>query len=302
MLPTFIVAGAGRSSTTSLHSYLSAHPEIFMSPKKETDFFSFVNKDVSFSGPFDEGFADTIITNQASYEQLFDAAPNVSAIGETSPSYLFFPAAANNIFQLIPNAKVIITLRNPADRAFSNYLQHVMLGHEHESFETALALEQERADAGWRWAYQYRQESLYAHKVKHYFDVFGRDNVSVHLFEDLRANPVAELSAICRLLDVNANYYETYNFIKKNQSGLPRSKVVHNFLRQDNIVKRATKPFMPSRIRKSIHKFLSARNYAFDDKPVMLEDTRSELRAYFKHDCLALEALLGRDLSSWYEE
>src|SRR5882672_9220913 len=115
-LPNFFIVGAPKAGTTSLYYYLSHHPEVFMSPVKEPNFFSYdetVKQNLYHKekgvGKFEE------------YRQLFASSNgHHKAIGEASVSYLFYPSVPQRIHELVPKAKIIISLRNPVERAYSH--------------------------------------------------------------------------------------------------------------------------------------------------------------------------------------
>src|SRR5262245_16436607 len=114
--PNFFIVGAAKAGTTSLHAYLSAHPQVFMPALKEPHYFA----DFELSPEFDNFMP--VIRDQPAYQDLFRGSQGSTAVGEASPSYLCDPAAAARIKAAIPDAKIVISLRNPVDRAYSHYL------------------------------------------------------------------------------------------------------------------------------------------------------------------------------------
>lgn len=183
MLPNFLIVGAAKSGTTSLYNYCTQHPEIFMSPVKEPYFFSFINIKPNFKGPYDQKTNEKeIICDIKEYERLFENVNNERAIGECSNSYLYFRNTAKIIKRYIPHCKIIIILRNPVERAYSHYLQHVMLGHEDQTFEVALEKEEERKKNNWRWHYHYVGQGLYYCQVKRYLNQFGKDKIAIYIY------------------------------------------------------------------------------------------------------------------------
>lgn len=106
MLPNFLIVGAARAGTTSLYYYLKQHPDVFMSPKKEIDFFD-VDKN------FEKGLDW--------YERYFEGYTGQKAIGEASPLYMYLEKVPKRIAKVIPDVKLIFILRNPVDRAYSHY-------------------------------------------------------------------------------------------------------------------------------------------------------------------------------------
>src|SRR5688572_27472269 len=126
-LPDFLVVGAAKAGTISLYHYLAQHPDVFMSPVNECNFFALetANWDREYLGPVDRFYIDQhCVRNLDAYHRLFEAARAGSVIGECSPLYLFSDVAPARIHAHIPNAKIIVILRQPIDRAFSNY-QHL---------------------------------------------------------------------------------------------------------------------------------------------------------------------------------
>ena len=121
-LPNFVVIGAAKAGTTALYWYLQEHPEVFMSPLKETNFFAYgVDPEgrLLYGDPELHRFP---IKNLDAYADLFAGAGDEKAVGEASPIYLECPEAAGRIQQLLPEARIICGLRDPVDRAYSDYL------------------------------------------------------------------------------------------------------------------------------------------------------------------------------------
>src|SRR5580765_4773440 len=137
-LPNFFIVGAAKSGTTSLYEYMKMHPEVYMAPIKETHHFSTdidntqfrpnyarsLNKDLTsfLEGDMSDGIFHAFVKDWNQYVKLFGKVNSEKAIGEVTNSYLYSHEAAQNILSRFPNAKVIMILRNPIDRAFSHYL------------------------------------------------------------------------------------------------------------------------------------------------------------------------------------
>ncbi len=301
MLPNFLIVGAAKAGTTSLYNYLKQHPEIFMSPVKEPHFFSFIDIKPDFKGPYDQKTNEKeIISDYNEYKGLFKNVTNEKAIGECSNSYLFLKNTEQNIKKYIPHCKIIIILRNPIERAYSHYLQFVMLGQEDLTFEAAMEKEEVRKKLNWRWHYQLVGQGLYYHQVKRYLDRFGLGNVKIHLFEELKQDPEALMKKIFQFLCVDRNFTPEFDKIY-NKTGLPKNLFLHKFLRQSNFIKEMTRPFTTSRVRKKIYSFLSYINYEYERNPLMNEETRRYLINIFRDDCLKLQELINIDLSVWFD-
>src|SRR3954468_6264414 len=163
-LPNFLIVGAPKCGTTSLYQYLGQHPEVYMSRLKEPRYFP----------SFGLVPGTDLVRTRAEYEQLFDGATTERAIGEATPNYLHAPQAAERIVAELPDAKIIVSLRNPADRAYSSYLGRGRRGVEKRPVQDAVQPGNYFFDA-----------SLYSDALARYFAVFGRRRVKVVLFDDL---------------------------------------------------------------------------------------------------------------------
>ena len=297
MLPNFLVVGAAKAGTTSVYQYLIQHPQIYMSPIKEPYFFSFIDSKPAFKGPYDDKTNKTIVTKIEDYEKLFENVVNEKAIGECSNSYLYFKYTAENIRKMIPACKIIVILRNPADRAYSHYLQSIMLGHEKLSFKDALQNERVRKEKNWRWHYQYIGQSMYYEQVLQYYNCFGGENVKIFLFEELINAPMKLMENIFEFLRVDSSFEPVTK--KHNATGLPKNNMLHKFLSYDNWIKNITRPFTSSKLRGMIYKMILSKNYNYKNKTKLDDGLKKELKLLFKEDIIKLEKLTNRDLSNW---
>lgn len=304
MLPNFLVVGAAKSGTTALYKYLGQHPEIFMSPYKEPHFFAFEGKSLDFKGPRDAAMMRYMTVNDPDeYRALFDPVTDEKAIGEASPMYLYIPGTAQNIKRHIPDAKLIVILRNPADRAYSNFLHMVRDDREPCSeFADALADEPRRIEENWYASWHYRQMGFYHDQVKNYLDLFGREQLGIYLHEDLQYTPIPTLQSMFHFLGVDDSFTPDVS-VRYNESGTHKNrtlKKVHTYLLKPDSVKTAVKPFIPLRLRRKVIARVVGgirdRNLA---KPSSSEETRIRLVEEYREDVLRLEGLIGRDLSDW---
>ena len=138
----FFVVGAARSGTTSLYQYLSQHPQVYLPPVKELNYFSQVTSDQyqDYEEPLpNKTYHTKIIQSAESYDRLFEGASEGLLKGDVSPSYLWHHQTAKRIAEHNPNAKILVTLRHPVKRAFSHYLMAKSVGYDHStSFEKAI--------------------------------------------------------------------------------------------------------------------------------------------------------------------
>jgi hypothetical protein len=192
--PDFIIVGTQRGGTTSLYRYLTAHPEIGQAFRKEVHFFDRY---------FDKGL-DWYLAH-------FPLRGEFPVVGEASPYYLFHPAAPARILAAVPQAKFIVLLRNPVDRAYSQYHMKVDRGLETLSFGEAIEREPERLavsddplDPAWR-HHSYLARGVYVDQIRRWFDCFPRDRFLIFKSEDFYAEPLPMLHQTQAFLGVSAH-------------------------------------------------------------------------------------------------
>lgn len=296
-MPNFFIVGAARSGTTSLDRYLSQHPEIYMAPRKEVNFFT--AEHFPCTGPGDERINREVIRNKNQYTRLFAGVTAEKAIGESSVFYLCYPGTAERIAQTVPDAGIIMVLRDPVDRAYSAYLHLLRNGREHLGFEEALCLEEERRQKGYEPMWWYKELGLYYEQVKRYLDVFGRQCVKVLLYDELFANPTQILHDAFVFLGVKKDVVIDTS-LHYNPGGIPKSRILYRFL--DKFI--AEPGLLEKRIKSLIPVHLRA-VYANKAMRMLLQSVpmdlhlHAQLKAYFAEDVRKLEDLLHRDLSHW---
>jgi Sulfotransferase family len=297
-MPNFFIVGAARSGTTSLDRYLSQHPEIYITPRKEAHFFAADH--FPRTGPGDEGLNREVIRDKEQYAQLFAGAAGAKAIGESSVFYLCFPGTAERIAQAIPDAKTIIILREPVARAYSAYMHLVRDGRETLGFVEGLSREEERKQKGFEPMWWYRELSLYYRQVKCYLDVFGTQRVKVLLYEEFFANPGLVLRDVFTFLgvkeDVSINTSVHYNL-----AGVPKSRKLYtlldNFIHEPSPLEKHIRSLVPLHLRIA----WASKVKGMLLSPVPLNSQiHAELKAYFAEEVGKLEDLLQRDLLCWH--
>ena len=290
-MPNFFIVGAQKAGTTSLYHYLNQHPEVYMSPRKEPHFFEGMNQE--YRRP---GRRSVPVSDLAEYEALFEGASGEPAIGEASASYLYSSRAPGLIKSSVPDAKLIAILRNPADRAYSNFLHCVQVGREPlGSFAVALQAEESRMRDKWGPLWYYKDKGFYHAQVKRYFDVFGRDQVGVWLYEDLRNDAFGTLGEVFRFLGVDERFVPDTS-VEHNPSGVPRGGKLYKGVRaltarNPVLVERV----LPARLRGYV------KNRIFVKPPPFPPELREGLIHSYKEDILGLQELIERDLSAWLE-
>jgi hypothetical protein len=279
--PHFIIIGAGKCGTTSLHDYLNQHPEIYLCPKKET--FFFINAQARTNH---QKWGS--VTTLEEYLSLFADAPQGAILGEISTNYYAYPESAALIHQAIPNTKIIAILRNPSHRAFSSYQMFVKEGHEQRSFSEIVTARTQHITRGF-----YYQELL------PFYQQFPKTQIKILLFDDLVKNPQAFLQELFGFIGVRADF--TPDMSKRGrEGGLPKRRWLHRLLTQDNPLRRAIaqgmKLLVPLEKRQQLREKLVKQNIA----PETLDrETHDRLIALYRDDIQQLQTLIDRDLSHW---
>jgi sulfotransferase family protein len=293
-VPTFVIIGAENTGTVALHRYLVQHPGIFMAPVRDPLFFAFAGEHPAFSGPGDVELQRRIVTTLEQYLGLFENGAHCRVRGELSGAYLYYPAAARRLRELAPDTKLIVTLRCPADRAYSNFLHARLLGREPiRKFEEALKVEPNRISEGWSHFFHYRAKGWYYRQLLPWLDLFPREQIMINLYEDLRSDPAGLVRDIFRFIGVDAEYpinWET----KYNLSGPTWGVQLRLFLQRSSP---AARNFVPDRLRAGIKE--TVQRYTTGPSIAPSAIRREMLQAYAP-DIEKLAKLLGRDLSLWF--
>jgi len=293
--PNFLLVGAAKSGTTSLFNYLTQHSDIYIPEVKECRFFSQLPK--NYKGLGAEFFPNSGITNERVYFKLFCEHED-KVCGDMSNDYLYYyEKSIKNIKKYLGDEiKIVIVLRKPIERAFSNYMHHIRDGWENISFEQALDDENRRIEENWGWSYHYVKTGMYYYQVKAYLDNFRQ--TKIYFFEELKFKD-SLLKDLYAFLEVRFTK-ELKDNKEYNVSGYPRNKLVHNFLNKDNAIKKIIKPVVNSILPKgSIQKVVSNIQNKNLKKVSMKNDTRERLKNVFEDDIKKLSNLIEMDLSHW---
>jgi len=212
MLPTFLIIGAARCGTTTLYTYLQSHPQIYLRPNKRPEPHFFFK---------DDEYAKGIDYYQRNF---FPATGEWNAVGEASTSYIFGPEVPGRIFRHLPEARLVAILRNPIDRAYSNYRHSVRSGLETLDFATAIERETERETEieGTPLAvikpFSYIARGFYHAQLKNFLSVFDRSQLAVLIFEEFCRAPGSALRHVCEFLGVDHEWQPDRLDIAVNQS------------------------------------------------------------------------------------
>jgi hypothetical protein len=298
-LPDFFVLGAPKAGTTALHAALDRHPQIHMSAVKEPKFFLCHGEPPRHNGPGDRHSDREWIWRRSDYESLFDDAPTSARKGESTPLYLADPAAHRAIHELVPRAQMIVIVRDPVDRAYSNWAHLWSDGLEPVgNFLEACKLEEERMAAGWAPFWQYLSLGRYGEQLQHLHTLFPRPTVHVVRYRDLVDVPSETLDGICRFLGVqsgvvtevptaNVGTYVDPSPLTGALQATVRGGARLGSLLPPRVWRTTSEPLRRAIQRQPRH------------RPELAREDRAQLVGYFASDVALLEELTGLSLGEW---
>jgi hypothetical protein len=278
LLPNLLVIGAMKSGTTSLHQYLSVHPEIFMSAEKEPRFFSDESN-------WNRGLGW--------YERQFPEPTPIR--GESTPDYTKFPAITGppkRIHSVIPDAHFIYLVRDPIERIISHYVDSYSFGRVNGTLSEELA----RLDDC-----HLVNCSRYYLQIEQYLEYFDPGSILILSSEELRDDRRKTLETAFRFLGVDETFtsaeWETTHY--PGEALRRKSRAGYGLLRLADVVRESpVRRYLPRQLIKPIHAFnrLTARRI---ERPTMDEPLRSELSDYLRDDVDKLERFAGRRFDAW---
>jgi len=277
--PNFFIVGAPKAGTSSIYEYLKTFPEIFMSSIKEPNYFSgkTVPDDYKWMKP---------IRDKEQYLTLFSKVQNESIFGEASATYFYDPEAPKLIYEKFPNAKILVSLRDPVERAFSHYLKNIK-NKSKISFHEQILKEisnQEDPDE----PILVVKNGLYSESLKRYQKFFGGD-VFVIIFEEFVKNPGNIINNIISFLGI------------KNSTGDFEKRIYNKYVPTrgtlaEYLIRTRTTAKLSKILPQNFQKFLS-KNFLYDEnkpKPKMSKNDRELLINYYKEDVKKLRIILKR--------
>ncbi len=294
--PNFLIVGAARAGTTSLHEFLDKHPDIYMSLRKEPTFFTFFPVDPKYKNARHKYYSTT-----EEYLKNFEGH-NEQILGESSTAYLYFAdRTIKAISSMIPDykkTKILIILRDPAERAYSQYMNNRRDLLEQLSFEDAIRDEEYRKKENWHFDFYYTDKGFYYQQVKAYLENF--DHVKVCLYEDLENDPQKLLSEIFEFLAVKP-YREDLEIKVKNQGGEMKVKWFKKIIttRKNpvlNLIRKMLSRETKKRLRLRVKSLLLKYNLKKSD---MDPRVKKELREIYRDDVKNLSVLINRNLDNW---
>jgi Sulfotransferase family len=291
-LPNFLIVGVQKAGTTSIYNYLNEHPQVYMSPIKETNFLEkdWETIDLALS-------TKQKIRTIEEYSQLFQNVKDEIAIGEASPNYLFhYQTSISRIQRYVPNAKLIVILRDPSERAYSDYLMHVRDCVGDRSLSEQIKTSAHKSFI--------LRKGFYYEQLQAYINTFGHQQIKVYLYEDLCKSPLEFMKSIYQFIEVNESFQP--NVSKKVQvAQIPKNKMVNELLNKPNSIRSSVtaiaKHILPSDFRQNLRKKLIKLNSQEKKQVPLKTQERQQLVELYREDILKLQDLIQRDLSFWLQ-
>ncbi|MFN2328348.1 MAG: sulfotransferase [Chromatocurvus sp.] len=294
--PNLFLVGAQKSGTTTLATMLASHPEIFMCSPKEPGFLAFGESGyTALDGYGRRAQADGwVVRSEQAYIDLFRrASPAARFLGEASTWYLSEPDCAERLRAFNPEAHIILILRQPADRAYSAWCDARRNNEEPcATFAEALAREKHRESPSH--LLRYREMGRYARYLRRYIEVFGKQQILVLFYEDLRDHPEDLWRECCDFLGLAVE--TTPRAHRQNRAGLPRSRLLHHLMRSE-MLKSSLRAALPMPLLAGIKSRLEGIN--MQGFPPLPPTLREQITIEDIDEIRELEVITGRDLKHW---
>jgi hypothetical protein len=295
--PNFLVVGAARSGTTALIEGLRGHPDVFITRPKEPHYFAFHHTVVRFEGPGDDHWINQIaITDPSTYLGLYEQADRQSLLGDGSVTTLYYSAhAAPEIERINSQMKLVVLLREPVSRAFSNYTYMRLRGVEPEAdFRAGISCEKDRIQKQWHHMWHYTALSKYHESLATLISAVGRDNIGIWFYDQLCENYGKVLTEVINFLGLQS-FQRIASMPLVNVSGTARNERAQRAIRwatRHELVRAGVKRVVPFKARERI------RGSIVRSESVPW-DVRCELAPMFADDLAKLVPLLSEELPIW---
>jgi hypothetical protein len=298
-LPDFLLVGAPKSGTTALHVALARHPQLCLSHVKEPKYFLVDGPPPTGGGPGDAKTYSEYVWKREEYGTLWDHATPGQLCGESTTLYLQDPTAHERIQKTVPDAKLIAVLRDPVDRAHSNWSHLRSAGLETVAdFPRACMLGERRAAQGWGPFWQYLEIGRYGAQLQHLYSLFPQEQVLILLYRELREQPIETLDRVCSFLGVKTGVLDELpaeNVTSHVSEGVVNA-VLHKAVQGIDALGSHT-PEALHRAALSIGVKLLQREQR--TRPALTFEDRRLLLPHYADDLKVLEAVTGQSFGHW---
>jgi hypothetical protein len=306
--PNFFLVGAPKAGTTALYRYLTQHPGIYMSPIKEPHFLADEIRLGNFTdafrklaesrlpaqtqylkGPVIDRFSGGPIPDWSDYLKLFQGATVQTAIGEASVCYLWSPSAPANMASHFPHSRILMVLRNPVERAFTQYAHMLTFADKCISFREYVDAAMQSDSTRIGELYPFLRFGLYHEQLTRYMEKFDSSRIQVHFYEDYRQDPRKLLQSIYRFLNVDPAF-EADLSERHMEARVPRSFYLKRTMKRFGVWNKV-KDHVPDNLRRRLPRPRGSLSLSPVDRNYLVE--------YYRDDIGKLSQLLDRDLTHW---
>ena len=283
MEPNFFIVGGSKCGTTNISYYLNEHPQVFVSELNEPYYFCKFDVSEDFERP-------SMIKDEKKYLELFENAKNHKAIGEATSSYLHCPSAASEIKKRFPDSKIIISIRNPIEKAHSSYFSYEFMHPDDRSFTDSIIWQEKQRQEKEFFIYNFIEAGFFSKHIKRFQNEFSSDNIKIIIFEDYIKDESQHIKSILKFLDIDESVNLTDQ--PKGAYRIPKNKISGSLLGNSTFRKVATKLIPTVQRQKLGDKFFLKQT----KKPSMLRSEREHLKEIYDTEVRNLEELLGKKL------
>jgi hypothetical protein len=299
--PDALIIGAPKAGTSALHAALARHPDVFASPIKEPKYYMCTDAPPpAYCGPGDAHSQQEWVWRAEDYAALFAGAGQHTLRLESTPFYLYLPHARTRMAQELPDARFVVVVRDPVDRAYSNWMHLWVDGLEPEGdFRTAFRAEDDRIAAGWAPFWHYRRMGRYGEQLADLFLRVERERVLVLRYRQLVEQPAATLDRVCAFLGLDTGRVDAIPhdnsrpFVRPG----PRAALLGKLIRAGAGAGSRVRPEVWRQAVKPIHGVLQFGQPG--QRPRLSPEVRAELIEDFRDDIALLEDLLDESFADW---
>jgi len=302
--PDALVIGAPKAGTSALHAALAQHPSVFSSRPKEPKYYLCADAPPpAYSGPGDAHSQQEWIWRSEDYQRLFESAREDQLRIESTPFYLYLRNARRRIAEELPDAKLIAVIRDPVDRAYSNWMHLWSDGLEPVSdFPTAFRLERQRIAQGWAPFWHYRRLGFYGHQLEDLYKHADGDRILVIRYRELVTEPAALLDRVCTFLGLETGVVQTIP--RENSRPYvapgPTTSALSKVLRAGASAGAFFPPQVWRRASRPLTGLMQSRGAAA--RPSLDAATRASLVDEFAADLDRLERVTGQSFTDWRDD
>ena len=279
MKPNFFIVGGSKCGTTNMSYYLNEHESVFIPEHMEPYYYSRFDVSKDFK-------RESMITTEKNYLKLFKNVKNEKAIGESSPVYLQCPHAAIEIKKDNPKAKIIISIRNPIDKAHSSYFSYKFMNNDSRSFNEKIDLFEKQCLINEFFIFNFIEDGFFSKHIKKFQENFPPEQIKIIFFEKYIVDTHAHIKSIFKFLDIDSEI--NLESKPKNSFRVPRNKIANSLLKSKKFRNISTN-LIPTNYRNRIgEKFFVKQS----TKPSMILDDRHRLKKIFQSEFESLSDLL----------